>query len=63
MDELAPSFRALAAQVNATNDFFIRTTDPEHEAFVQDFVERMRAAGDIEKRTYGGLYCTACEGF
>ena len=23
----------------------------------------MRAAGDIEKRTYGGLYCTACEGF
>ncbi|MBM3148174.1 MAG: methionine--tRNA ligase, partial [Actinobacteria bacterium] len=42
---------------------FIRTTDPEHERFVQGFVERMRAAGDIEKRTYGGLYCTACEGF
>ena len=49
--------------MNATNDFFIRTTDPEHEAYVQRFVERLRAAGDIEKRTYGGLYCTACEGF
>ena len=50
-------------QLDASNDFFIRTTDPEHEAFVQGFVEKLRAAGDIEKRTYGGLYCTACEGF
>ncbi len=49
--------------MNASNDFFIRTTDPQHEAFVQGFVEKLRAAGDIEKRTYGGLYCTACEGF
>jgi methionyl-tRNA synthetase len=63
VDELAPRFRALAAQVNATNDFFIRPTDPEHEAFVQGLVEKLRAAGDIEKRTYGGLYCTACECF
>ena len=62
-DVMAPRYRALAAAVGASNDFFIRTTDPEHEAFVQGFVERLRAAGDIEKRTYGGLYCTACEGF
>ena len=27
------------------------------------FVEKLKAAGDIEKRSYGGLYCTACEGF
>ena len=63
VDVMAPKYRALAAAVGASNDFFIRTTDPEHEAFVQGFVERLRAAGDIEKRTYGGLYCTACEGF
>ncbi len=63
VDELAPRFRDLARQLNASNDFFIRTTDPEHEAFVQQFVERMKANGDVEKRTYGGLYCTACEGF
>jgi methionyl-tRNA synthetase len=63
VDAMAPKFRDLAAQVNASNDFFIRTTDAEHEAYVQWFVERLRAAGDIEKRTYGGLYCTACEGF
>jgi methionyl-tRNA synthetase len=63
VDQLAPRYRELAAALGASNDFFIRTTDPEHEAFVQQFVERMKAAGDIEKRSYGGLYCTACEAF
>jgi methionyl-tRNA synthetase len=63
VDRLAPRFREMTAQVGASNDFFIRTTDAEHEAYVQRFVEKLRAAGDIEKRTYGGLYCTACEGF
>jgi methionyl-tRNA synthetase len=63
VDALAPKFREMTRRVNATNDFFIRTTDPQHEAYVQHFVEKLRAAGDIEKRTYGGLYCTACEGF
>jgi methionyl-tRNA synthetase len=63
VDEMAPKFKDLARRLDATNDFFIRTTDAEHEAFVQGFVEKLKAAGDIEKRTYGGLYCTACEGF
>ena len=63
VDEMAPKFRELARTLNATNDFFIRTTDAEHEAFVQAFVEKLSAAGDVEKRTYGGLYCTQCEGF
>ena len=63
VDQMAPKYRALAAAVGASNDFFIRTTDPEHEKFVQGFVEKLKAAGDIEKRAYGGLYCTGCEGF
>jgi len=63
VDQLAPRYRELARAVGASNDFFIRTTDPEHEAYVQAFVEKLKAAGDVEKRTYGGLYCTACEGF
>jgi len=63
VDQLAPRYRELAAALGASNDFFIRTTDPEHEAFVQGFVEKLRASGDIEKRSYGGLYCTACEAF
>ena len=62
-DIVSERFRALTGQLTASNDFFLRTTDAEHESFVQRFVERLKEAGDIEKRTYGGLYCTACEGF
>ncbi len=62
-DPIAERFRELARTVEATNDFFIRTTDPEHEAFVQQFVERMRERGDLYESTYSGLYCTACEAF
>ena len=62
-DPIAARFRELAHDIEATNDFFIRTTDPEHEAFVQRFVERMRERGDLYEGTYSGLYCTACEAF
>ena len=53
----------MAAAVGAENDFFIRTTDPEHEAFVQRFVEKLRDAGDLYEGTYEGLYCVPCEAF
>ena len=39
-DEMVLKFKEVAAKVGASNDFFIRTTDPEHESFVQDFVRR-----------------------
>ncbi len=63
VDRVSSVFRQLAHDVNATNDFFIRTSDAEHEAFVQRFVERMKDAGDIYESTYAGLYCTGCEAF
>jgi methionyl-tRNA synthetase len=62
-DQAAERFRELARELEATNDFFIRTTDPEHEAFVQRFVERLRETGDLYEGTYSGFYCTACEAF
>jgi methionyl-tRNA synthetase len=56
-------FKEVAAKVGASNDFFIRTTDPEHEKFVQDFVKRCYDAGDVYKGSYSGLYCPACEAY
>ena len=56
-------FRQLASDLQATNDFFIRTTDAGHKAFVQDFLERLRANGHVYEGTYAGLYCDACEAF
>src|SRR5271166_6942898 len=34
-DRNAEKFKALAPQLEASNDFFIRTTDPQHEAIVK----------------------------
>ena len=39
-DVLSERFRALGGVLDATYDFFIRTTDPEHEAEVQRILER-----------------------
>ena len=62
-DLLAARFRDLGSLLGASNDFFVRTTDPAHEGRVQQVLERLRASGDIYKGSYGGWYCTACEEF
>ena len=63
VDEVVQKFKDVARKVGASNDFFIRTTDPEHERFVQQFVQRAYDAGDIYKSSYSGLYCPACEAY
>lgn len=62
-DEMVVKFKEVARKVNATNDFFIRTTDPQHEAFVQQFLTKIYERGDIYEATYSGLYCAACEAY
>ena len=62
-DRVSARFRDLVAQLNATNDFFIRTTDPEHERRVQEFMVRLRDAGHLYEDSYAGIYCTGCEQF
>jgi methionyl-tRNA synthetase len=46
-----------------TNDDFIRTTDPDHEAVVVELWNRMQARGDIYLGHYEGWYCVDCEQF
>ena len=41
----AERFRDLGGVVDATYDFFIRTTDPEHDAAVERVMERLRESG------------------
>jgi len=62
-DALSARFRDLGRTLDATNDFFIRTTDAEHVAEVQRILERLHASGDVYRSRYGGWYCTACESF
>ena len=56
-------FRALAPVLGASNDFFIRTTDPQHMAVVQDVLSRVRDNGFVHKGTYEGWYCPRCADF
>jgi methionyl-tRNA synthetase len=63
VDRNAEAFREMTARVNASNDFFIRTTDERHGAGVQEFLQRIYERGDIYEGVYAGLYCTRCEAF
>jgi methionyl-tRNA synthetase len=49
--------------LGAANDFFIRTTDPEHMAKVQEVLTRVRENGFVYEGTYEGWYCPRCADF
>jgi methionyl-tRNA synthetase len=62
-DRNAERFKALAPQLGVSNDFFIRTTDPQHEAVVQEVLSRVRENGFVYEGTYEGSYCPRCADF
>ena len=62
-DKNAERFKEVARRVNATNDFFIRTSDPEHAAVVKWVVERIKENGYVYKDLYEGWYCPRCADF
>src|SRR3954453_5039818 len=62
-DKNAQRFRDMAARVNATNDFFIRTSDPEHVAAVQRVLQTVHDNGYVYPGHYEGFYCPRCADF
>jgi methionyl-tRNA synthetase len=60
-DQLAPRFAAAWAELDISNDDFIRTTEPRHTRAVQEFLGKIYENGWIVKDTYRGLYCVSCE--
>ena len=63
VDRNAPRFKELAPQLNVSNDFFIRTSDPEHKAKVQEVLTRVRDNGHVYEGVYEGWYCPRCADF
>lgn len=64
VDAYAEKFRGLKEKLGLSDDLhFVRTTDPRHKAAAQEIWRRCLAKGDIEKRTYKGLYCVGDEAF
>jgi methionyl-tRNA synthetase len=62
-DRNAVRFKELARTLDVTNDFFIRTTDPEHMAKVAQVVQRIHDNGHVYAGTYEGWYCPRCADF
>jgi methionyl-tRNA synthetase len=62
-DRNAPKFEDMSRRVEASNDFFIRTSDPRHEAKVAEVMQRVHDNGHVYEGTYEGWYCPRCADF
>jgi methionyl-tRNA synthetase len=62
-DRNAERFKAMMPALGASNDFFIRTSDPQHVACVQEILSRVRDNGHVYKGLYEGWYCPRCADF
>ena len=60
-DRISARFRDAWPKLDVHVDRFIRTTDPEHEAFVVDLWKKIEAKGDLYEGEYDGWYCVGCE--
>ncbi|HYC80830.1 MAG TPA: methionine--tRNA ligase, partial [Solirubrobacterales bacterium] len=59
----ATKFEALMPIIDASNDFFIRTSDPRHTERVAEIMQRVYDNGWVTKGVYEGWYCPRCADF
>ena len=62
-DRNAERFKALMPRLEASNDFFIRTSDDEHKRRVQEVLQRVHDNGFTHLGLYEGWYCPRCADF
>jgi methionyl-tRNA synthetase len=62
-DQTSVRFREAWDLLDISYDDYIRTTEPRHHEAVQAFLQRVYDNGWIEKGTYAGWYCVACEAY
>ena len=63
VQSVAGVFREEWDALDIAYDDFIRTTEPRHHKAVQEFLQLIYDAGDIELGTYEGIYCVSCEAY
>ena len=62
-DGLAAVWEDVVRKLGATNDDFIRTTEPRHKAVVQAILSKLHAGGQFYKQKHKGFYSTTAETF
>jgi methionyl-tRNA synthetase len=60
-DVVSESYKKAWNDLDISYDEFFRTTDPQHEKVVQDYLQQLYDNGYIYKSKYKGLYCVGCE--
>ncbi len=63
VDGVAGEIRGIWDKMGTDYDYFIRTTDENHETAVRKIFQKFYEQGDIYKGYYEGWYCTPCESF
>ncbi len=69
VDQQAKVFEHVFRKLDIGFDRFIRTTEPDHIAGVQEFLQKLKAATTplgrpaVYQGEYSGLYCQGCERF
>ncbi len=63
VDNIAGLVRGVWDKMNTKYDYFVRTTDDNHETAIKNIFKKMYDKGDIYLGSYEGLYCTPCESF
>jgi methionyl-tRNA synthetase len=63
VDRMSERFRDMAAEINASNDIFIRTTETRHHEAVQALWKKLVEAGQIYESAYTGWYSVRDEAY
>jgi methionyl-tRNA synthetase len=61
--EMSEPFRTMWPKLDCHYDYFVRTTDADHEKRVSEIWERIKKSGDLYLGAYEGWYCVGCEGY
>jgi len=63
VDRISATFRKAWPKLDIANDYFIRTTDKNHQDTVKEILSLVHQKGDIYFSEYEGKYCVGCERF
>ena len=63
VDKIVVSIKELWKKLDIDYDYFVRSTDEDHERNVQEIFKKLYDKGEIYKSEYEGYYCTDCESF
>lgn len=61
VDEIASNFQEAFKLLNISNNYFLRTTNPEHEKEVKKILQELYKKKFIYKGIYEACYCVGCE--